>query len=174
MKELEYLGHKLNEEGIQMQAGKVQAIVDYPVPVNVKSLRRFLGMVGYYRPFIQNFSTIAHPLTELFKTDKEFKWGVDQQKAFETLKEKLMKDPILVYPDFSKEFYLATDASSTGLGAVLLQKHKHRMRVISYASRVLSDTEKRYSTTERECLALYWGLRKYKHVILGYTINILT
>ena len=174
MKELEYLGHKINKEGIKMQEGKIKAIVDYPAPTNVKSLRRFLGMIGYYRPFIQNFSTIAHALTDLLKQDREFIWDKEQQKAFETLKQHLTKDPILVYPDFNQEFYLATDASSTGLGAVLMQKRKCRMRVISYASRVLNDTEKRYSTTERECLALFWGLKKYKHLILGYKVNILT
>ena len=173
-RELEYLGHKINEEGIMMQEGKISAILEYPHPVNVKSLRRFLGMIGYYRPFIQNFSSIAHPLTELLKQDKVFRWDEEQNKAFEKLKACLISDPILVYPDFKQEFYLATDASSTGLGAVLMQKRKTRMRVISYASRVMNDTEKRYSTTERECLALFWGLKKFKHLILGYKVNILT
>ena len=172
--ELEYLGHKVNANGILMQEGKIKAMVDYPPPVNVKSLRRFLGMIGYYRPFIQNFSTIAHPLTELLKKDNTFSWGEEQNQAFQTLKNCLMKEPILVYPDFKEEFYLATDASSTGLGAVLMQKRKSRMRVISYASRVMNDTEKRYSVTERECLALFWGLKKFKHLILGYKVNILT
>ena len=168
-KELDYLGHKINEHGIMMQGGKIKAMLEYPAPNNIKALRRFLGMIGYYRPFIQNFSTIAHPLTELLKKENNFYWGKEEEEAFMKLKNCLTKEPILVYPDFKQEFFLATDASSTGLGAVLMQKRKGRMRVISYASRVMNDTEKRYSTTERECSALYWGLRKYKHVILGYT-----
>ena len=80
--ELEYLGHKINAQGIMMQEGKIKAMLEYPPPVNVKSLRRFLGMIGYYRPFIQNFSTIAHPLTELLKSDNKFVWGNEQKKAF--------------------------------------------------------------------------------------------
>ena len=174
MKELDYLGHRINEEGIKMQAGKVEAIVKYPEPQNLKALRRFLGMIGYYRPFIQDFSTKAHALTELLKEGNSFKWGLDEIGAFMTLKEHLLKDPILVYPDFNEEFFLVTDASSTGLGAVLMQKRKLRMRVISYASRKLNETEQRYSTTEREALALFWGLKKFKHLILGYKVNILT
>ena len=131
-------------------------------------------MIGYYRPLIQNFSTKAYPLTELLKQDNTFEWKQKQQDAFETLKQCLVKEPILVYPDFKSEFFLATDASSTGLGAVLMQKRKCRMRVISYASRVMNDTEKRYSTTERECLALFWGLKKFKNLIFGYHVNLLT
>ena len=173
-RELEYLGHMINEDGIKMQEGKIKAIREYSPPENVKSLRRFIGMCSYYRPFVQNFATVAQPLTELLKQGNEYRWEKGQQEAFETLKQCLMKDPILVYPDFTKEFYLATDASSTGLGAVLLQKRKCRMRVISYASRVMTSAEKNYSTTERECLALFWGLKKFKHLILGYKVNLLT
>ena len=79
-------------------------------------------MVGYYRPFIRNFAMLAKPLTELTKKEVEFKWGVAKQQAFNVLKLKLMENPILVYPDFSREFYITCGASSTGLGAVLLQK----------------------------------------------------
>ena len=80
-RELEYLGHKLNEEGLKMQEGKVKAIDEYPAPSSVKSLRRFIGMIGYYRPFIQNFATIAYPLTNLLKQENNFEWGDDQQKV---------------------------------------------------------------------------------------------
>ena len=173
-KELEYLGHTLNEEGVKMQAGKVKAIIEYPAPSNIKAVRRFLGMIGYYRPFIQNFAAKAYPITNLLKQENKFEWEKEQQESFELLKNCLMKDPILVYPDFTKEFFLACDASSTGLGAVLLQKNKSRMRVISYASRVLNATEQRYSVTEKECLGVVWGLKKYRHLILGYNVNILT
>ena len=157
-----------------MQAGKIKAIMEYPAPTNIKAVRRFLGMIGYYRPFIMNFAAKAYPITNLLKQENKFEWKKEQQESFEMLKKYLMKDPVLVYPDFTKEFYLACDASSTGLGAVLLQKHKCRMRVISYASRVLNPTEQRYSVTEKECLGVVWGLRKYRHLILGYKVHILT
>ena len=111
--ELEYLGHKINANGIMMQEGKIKAMMEYPPPANVKSLRRFLGMLGYYRPFIQNFATIAHPLTELLKKENSFHWGNEQRESFDKLKNCLMREPILVYPDFKQDFYLATDASST-------------------------------------------------------------
>ena len=174
MSELYYLGHKLNEEGVKMQEGKVKAILEYPAPKTLKALRRFLGMIGYYRPFIQNFASKAYPLTNLLKNENKYEWEEEQQQSFETLKNCMMKDPILVYPDFKKEFFLACDASGTGLGAVLLQKNKCRMRVITYGSRVLNATEKNYSTTEKECLAVFWGLKKFRHLILGYKVNILT
>ena len=173
-RELEYLGHKLNEEGLKMQEGKVKAIAEYPPPTSVKTLRRFLGMIGYYRPFIQNFAKIAYPLTDLLKKENNFEWKEEQQQAFNMLKECLMKDPVLVYPDFKKDFYLACDASGTGLGAVLLQKNKTRMRAVSYASRVLNNVEMKYSTTERECLAVVWALKKFRYLILGYKVHILT
>ena len=173
-RELEYLGHKLNKDGLHMQEGKVKAIVEYPAPTTIKALRRFLGMIGYYRPFIQNFAKIAYPLTNLLKSETTFEWKEEQKEAFEKLKNCLTRDPILVYPDFKKDFYLACDASNTGLGAVLLQKDKTRMRAVSYASRVLNSTEQRYSTTEKECLGVVWGLKKFRHLILGYKVHILT
>ena len=172
--ELEFLGHKLTQDGIKMQEGKIKAIIDYPQPKSLKALRHFLGMIGYYRPFIKHFATIAKPLTELTKKDVPYVWEEAQNNAFNILKDCMVTDPILTYPDFTKEFFLACDASSTGLGAVLLQKGSCRMKAISYASRVLNDTERRYSTTERECLALFWGLRKFRHLILGYRVNVLT
>lgn len=173
-KSLEYLGHVISEHGLKMQEGKIKAIVDYPAPRNLKALRRFLGMVGYYRPFIKGFATIAKPLTELTRKDANYEWKDEQEAAFKTLKDMLITDPILVYPDFEKEFYLACDASSTGLGAVLMQKDKTRMRTVYYASRVLNAAERNYSTTERECLALVWGLQKFRHILLGHKINVLT
>ena len=88
-----------------------------------------------------------------------------EQLAFETLKNKLTENPILVYPDFSKDFYIACDASNSGLGAVLLQKAKTRMRAVYFTSRVLTPAEQNYSATECECLAVYWALRKFRHLI---------
>ena len=89
------------------------------------------------------------------------------------MKRRLTENPVLVYPDFNKEFYIACDASGTGLGAVLLQKGKTRMRAVYYASRVLNSAEKNYSMTERECLAVYWALKKFRHLILGHCVNVL-
>ena len=95
------MGHVVTADSIQMQAGKVKSICEYSAPSNLKGVRQFLGMVGYYRPFIQNFATLAKPLTDLTEKDVVFKWEVTEQQVFDTLKRKLMENPILVYPDFS-------------------------------------------------------------------------
>ena len=112
-KSLEFLGHVVTSEGIKMQEGKIESIKRYPAPQNVKGVRRFLGMVGYYRPFIQNFASIARPLTDLLKNDCTFRWSDEEQSAFENLKRRLTENPVLVYPDFNKEFYIACDVSAT-------------------------------------------------------------
>ena len=90
------------------------------------------------------------------------------------MKRRLTENPVLVYPDFNKEFYIACDASGMGLGAVLLQKGKTRMRAVYYASRVLNSAKPNYSTTEKECLVVYWALKKFRHLILGHWVNVLT
>ena len=172
--ELDFLGHTISAEGIKMQQSKIQCKINYPRPEKLKALRRFLGMVSYYRPFIRNFSTIAEPLNHLLRKDISFVWTEKQQIAFEDLKSRLTTAPILTYPDFSKEFYLACDASNTGLGAVLLQKGTKRLMPLSFASRSLNSAERKYSTTEKECLALVWGLKKFRHLILGFKVHILT
>ena len=110
--------------------------------------------MGYYLPFIRNFATIASPLTRLLRKGTAYHWGTYQTQAFKTLKEKLTENLILVYPIFSREFYLACGASGSDLGAALLQKGCKRLVPVSYASQTLNDTETRYSTTEKECLVV--------------------
>ena len=174
MRTLNFLGHTVTPEGIRTQKDKIKAIVDYPAPKNVKALRRFLGIIGYYRAFVSGYASIASPLTDLLKASVEFKWGDDQQSAFLTLKDRLVQAPILSYPDFDKGFFVACDASNVGIGAVLLQKGTRRLMPISFASRVLSPTERNFSVTERELLAVVWGLRKFRHTILGFPVQVIT
>ena len=174
MKELDFLGHKVSALGIKTQEHKIKAISDYPVPKNVKALRRFLGIIGYYRAFVRNYATIAHPLTSLLKAGIEFQWGEKQDVAFQNLKAKLIDSPILTYPDFSKEFFVACDASDVGLGAVLLQRGDKKLMPLSFASRVLTQTERNYSVTERELLAVVWAMRKFRHTILGFPVHVIT
>ena len=115
-------------------------------------MKSFLGLAGYYRKFIRNFSKIAKPLTELIKKDAPFHWTDRQQNAFETLKQKLCEAPVLKYPDFNKNFVLTTDASNEGLGAILSQSQDGHP--CCYISRTLNPPEKNYSTTEKELLAI--------------------
>ena len=151
----------------------MEAIRTWPVPQNVKEVRSFLGFTGYYRRFIKNYASIARPLNNLLvghctnKTEKTksnkvkkapFDWNGDQQLSFETLKEKLMSPPILAYADYSLPFKLHTDASGTGLGAVLYQEQDGKERVISFASRSLKPSEKNYPAHKLEFLALKWAV----------------
>ena len=174
MRKLDFLGHTITPDGIHMQAEKVDTIVNYPPPKNVKSLRRFLGISSYYRAFIKDYASIAFPLTDLLKNNVEFTWGEGQRIAFEKLKQSLTQFPILQYPNFNAPFYLACDASNVGVGAVLLQKHEKKLMPVSFASRVLSPTERNYSVTERELLAIVWALKKFRHTILGFPVHVIT
>ena len=133
-------------------------------------------MAGYYRKFIQGFSTIAQPLTNLLKDQVPFHWDTNCEQGFQTLKEKLCSSPILTYPDFKQEFFVETDASSVGIGAVLSQYHadSKKMKPIAYCSRLLKGAELNFSTTDREALAIIWSLKKFRYVVHGYPITVLT
>ena len=157
-----------------MQVKKIEVIRNYPSPTNPKCIKRFLGIIGYYRPFIRNFATIAYPLTRLLRKDVKFQWTPEEESAFQDLKSRLTKAPILIYPDYSKDFYLAYDASDVGIGAVLLQKGNGRLLPIAYASLTLNSAERASSITERESLAVVFALRKFRYQILGFKVHVIT
>ena len=113
-----YLGHVISKDGVLPDPSKVDAVKKFPTPSNVKELKSFLGLAGYYRRFIKDFAKIAKPLNSLFKDGVEFQWKSEQNQAFSTLKEILISERLLQYPDFSKEFVLTTDASKEALGAI--------------------------------------------------------
>ncbi|MCP4457214.1 MAG: hypothetical protein GY816_04180, partial [Cytophagales bacterium] len=117
-----FLGLVLDKRGLQTDPKKVDSIQTFPEPQNIKETRSFLGMAGYFRRFIQNFSSIAKPLTRLQEKDVKFEFNQDCRQAFLELKQRLITAPILAYPDFSKDFYIECDASLHGVGAQLLQR----------------------------------------------------
>lgn len=172
--ELIYLGHRVSNKGIGTDPEKVQAIVSYPPPKNIKELRRFYGMASWYRRFVQNFSDIAQPLTQLLKKNMKWEWGTEQDNAMKELKRRLTEAPILVCPDFSLPFTIKSDASGSGIGSILCQWQNGEERVIAYNSRALSDVEKRYSACEKECLAVVHAIRKYRQYIEGQHFTVLT
>ncbi|KAK4313848.1 hypothetical protein Pmani_014834 [Petrolisthes manimaculis] len=156
METLEYLGHVLGRDVMWPKSSLVEKIQGAPRPQTKKELRSFLGLSGYYRKFIPHYSTIATPLTDLTRknTPNRLVWTQDQERAFQTLKDRLSQEPILLLPDVKQEFILRTDASNVGLGAVLLQEQAGESKPIAYASRKLLPREERYSVVEKECLSI--------------------
>lgn len=172
--EVVYLGHLITPHGIAPDPAKLDALRNYPTPTSVENIQSFIGFVGFYRNFIENFSRIAEPLTAMLKKKSDFIWTSVQQSAFDTLRKKLMTKPILQYPDYDKRFILATDASNYGIGCVLMQETNGKEHPLAYASRLLTKAEKNYDCTDREALALVWSLKKFRSIIYGYEIIVKT
>ena len=172
--ELKYLGHMVTAQGIKTDPDKVQAILSIPAPTNLRELRRFLGMVSWYRRFITHFADTTAPLTKLLQKKRKWTWGPEEDAAFHALQHQLAAAPVLTCPDFTQPFTLQTDASDEGLGVVLTQEDAQGEHVIAYASRTLNPAERNYSTTEKECLAVVWGIRKMRPYLEGYHFTIIT
>ena len=166
--EVAYLGHTISAHGISPNPEKVRAVQEFQVPSNVKKVREFLGIAGYYRRFIPCFAKVAGPLHALLRQDIPFIWTPQCQSAFDRLKELLVTHPVLAYPCFAKPFVLHTDASGQGLGAVLEQEQEDgQLHPVAYASRTLSPAESRYGITELEALALVWAAKYFRAYLLG-------
>ena len=178
---LSYLGHIVSDKGVSMDPAKVERIQDWPVPANSGELASFLGLASYYRRFIPGFSMIAAPLHALKSVGTvpvTIMWTTEAA-AFDQLKQALTESPVLVYPDYSKDFYLEIDASFRGLGACLSQQDcKGHLHPISYASRGLRGSERRYpdySSFKLELLGLKWAVAdKFGDHLLGHHCIVLT
>ena len=166
---VDYLGHHVGDGEIGLQEYNVKKIVNAKQPVTKKEVRSFLGLTGYYRNYLPNYSTVAAPLTDLTKKGSPNKvvWGEPQERAFVHLKKHLTSKPVLKLPDMTRPFVLRTDASDVGVGAVLMQQHDEELFPVAFASRKLSQRERAYSTMERECLALVWGVQKFQLYLYG-------
>ncbi|GJW11178.1 reverse transcriptase domain-containing protein [Tanacetum coccineum] len=148
------LGHKISKSGIEVDRAKIDVIAKLPHPTTVKGVRSFLGHAGFYRRFIQNFSKIARPMTHLLEKETPFYFSKECIEAFNTLKKNLTEAPILIAPDWNEPFELMCDASDFALGAILGQRHEKHFRPIHYASKTMNEAESRYTTTEKEMLAV--------------------
>ena len=166
---VEYLGHVITQEGVSTEDSKIDAMKQWPTPTNVKQLRGFLGLTGYYRRFIKNYASISHPLTQLLKKNS-FQWGQEAQVAFETLKQAMIQAPVLRLPNFEEEFVLETDASGGGIGAVLQQQG----HPIAYFSKTLAPRHQTLSTYEKELLAVIQALDKWRGYLLDRHFKIKT
>ncbi|KAJ9561564.1 hypothetical protein OSB04_006724 [Centaurea solstitialis] len=170
LQEVQLLGHLVNREGIKVDPAKVEAVMKWETPKSPSEIRSFLGLAGYYRRFIQDFSKVAVPLTKLTRKNVSFVWGEEQQSAFETLRQKLCEAPVLTLPEGVEDMTVYCDASYHGLGCVLMQRGK----VISYASRQLKTHEVNYPTHDLELAAVVFALKLWRHYLYGVKCTIYT
>ena len=172
-KHIQYLGHLVSGEGIEPLPEKLEAVRKMPPPTTPKEVRQFLGLVGYYRKFVPKFADIARPLTNLTKLDVPYDWTTRCQEAFEFLKEMLLKEPILKYPDPSKPYTLFTDASKFAWACVLTQEYEHEfdgkkrkiLHPITYMSGLFKGSQVNWATLTKEAYAIYVSVKKLDHYI---------
>ena len=172
-KHIQYLGHLVSGEGIEPLPEKLEAVRKMPPPTTPKEVRQFLGLVGYYRKFVPKFADIARPLTNLTKLDVPYEWTNRCQEAFEFLKQMLLKEPILKYPDPSKPYTLFTDASKFAWACVLTQEYEHEfdgkkrkiLHPITYMSGLFKGSQINWATLTKEAYAIYVSVKKLDHYI---------
>lgn len=163
--EVSYLGHKITIRGNLPESRHLDAIVAFPTPTTKKELRRFLGVCGWLRDHIPRFSEKTAPLTSLLQKNMPFVWDAEKEEAFRQLKTELTAPITLSRPDFKRKFTLQTDASGTGIAAVLYQEDEGQRRIISFGSAKLTETQRRYHINEQECLAIIWAVKRYRHLL---------
>lgn len=169
-----YLGHVIGKDGVRPNPKKLEAVRHFPRPKTPKNIKQFLGLAGYYRRFIPDFSRIAKSLTTLLKNDTRFEWTTTQEESFEILKQKLCEEPVLQYPDFTRPFILTTDASGTAIGGILSQGEINKDQPVAYASRTLTDNEFKYDTYEKEALAIVYCVKHFRPYLYGRKFTLVT
>jgi dUTPase len=167
-----FLGHIVSQDGVETEPSKIEAVKEWPRPTSKKDVQSFMGLCGYYRRFIPDFSTVAEPLTKLTRKGFQFAWTEEEERAFKELKDRLMSTSVMAHPNFGKDagrFILDTDASSdVGIGAVLSQVQSDKTeKVIAYASKSLSEAERNYCTTRLELLAVVTFVAKFRYYLTG-------
>jgi hypothetical protein len=181
VREERVLGHQIIAEGVRPGPDKVRAVKEFPqLPTSgkradlVKWVKSFLGLVSYYRRFLLGFAEVANPLMDLTKDKTLFIWVASHQKSFDEIKERLAKAAVLTYPDYSLNFEIHPDACGYGVVAVLVQRQMGEERPLAFASRTMTASERNYSITEKECLALVWSVKRFRFFIWGRPIRIVT
>ncbi|KAL0560351.1 hypothetical protein IC582_000752 [Cucumis melo] len=170
LKQVSFLGHVVSKAGVSVDPAKIEAVTGWTRPSTVSEVRSFLGLAGYYRRFVENFSRIATPLTQLTRKGVPFVWSKACEDSFQTIKQKLVTAPVLTVPDGSGSFVIYSDASKKGLGCVLMQQGK----VVAYASRQLKSHEQNYPTHDLELAAVVFALKIWRHYLYGEKIQIFT
>ncbi|KAL0536800.1 hypothetical protein IC582_025762 [Cucumis melo] len=170
LKQVSFLGHVVSKAGVSVDPAKIEAVTGWTRPSTVSEVRSFLGLAGYYRRFVENFSRIATPLTQLTRKGAPFVWSKACEDSFQNLKQKLVTAPVLTVPDGSGSFVIYSDSSKKGLGCVLMQQGK----VVAYASRQLKSHEQNYTTHDLELAAVVFALKIWRHYLYGEKIQIFT
>ena len=157
----DFLGYVVSKNGIKLQNVKTLEILEFQAPSNTSELKRFLGMASFFRKFTDNFSSKASVLYSILKRNQlQFIWTTECEESFCYIKNQLRNPNILVHPNFEKPFILISDASNKAIGHVLLQEVTGELRPVLFGGRVLSDTEQRYSSTDKELLSIYFAVKK--------------
>ena len=166
---LEFFGFHFTKEGTKPDPKKEEAFVNSPRPTNVSELRSLLGMSNYSSQYIHDYATVTEPLRRLTHKDEKFIWGKEQEEAYQKPKNALLSSPVMSYCDVNKETVILVDASPVGLSAILSQQEhgSSKSQIIAYASRSLTSTEQRYSQTEKEALAIVWGIEHFHLYVYG-------
>ena len=159
--EVKYLGHIVSKNGLSHDESKVNGVKSFPVPQDLTQLRSFLGLVGYHRRFIKDFSLHAEPLYRLSKKNVPYVWGPGQEKTFSYIKEALTSLPILQFPDFNLPFYIQSDTSDKGFGAVLGQMRNGSEVVVAYASKAIAPNKANWSTIDKEAFVIIWAVKYF-------------
>ena len=170
LEKVNFLGHMVSKDGIEVDPAKVTAIMEWPAPKTQTEVRSFLGLAGYYRRFIKDFAKVARPLTQLLKKGAKIVWNDKCETAFQELKQRLTTAPVLALPSDEGNFEIYSDASKLGLGCVLMQDG----RVIAYASRQLRSHEQNYPTHDLELAAIVFALKIWRHYLYGRSCKIYT
>ena len=172
--EMTFFGYKVSRDGVDIEAQKVKAVLEAREPETATEVRSFLGLVNFSARFIPDLSTIAEPLRQLTRNDVPFEFDKKERDAFNKLKQAITSADTLAFYDPQAKTQVVADASPVGLGAVLIQDSGHGPRVVSYASRSLSDVERRYSQTEKEALGLVWACEKFHIYVYGTEFDLIT
>jgi hypothetical protein len=158
----------ITPEGISMEKEKIKAVTEWKEPNTVKQLQSFLGFANFYRRFVNNFSSIAKPLTGLTRKDKKWEWGSAEQEAFDGIKREITKDPVLVHPNPNKPYYLETDASGVAMGSILSQRQDDGyLHPIAFMSESFNDAQRNYDTHDKELLAIIRSMEHWRLFLEG-------